>query len=119
MPALVRELGVTTRRFGGRFVILTDEACFSACLDLVDTLLLAPDTVHLGRTTGADTRYMDVGTYRIGPQLLVQSPRKVWLGRPRGNNEPHVPSRVFTGNIADDTAVRAWVLSAMESKAAP
>ena len=118
-PALVRELGVTTQRFGGRIVILTDEACFSACLDFVDTLLLAPGTVHLGRTTAADTHYMDVGTYRIGPQVLVQSPRKVWLGRPRGNNEPHVPSRVFTGNIADDAAVRAWVLSVMESKATP
>jgi hypothetical protein len=62
---------------------------------------------------------MDVGTYRIGPQLLVQSPRKVWLGRPRGNNEPHVPSGMFTGNIADDAAVQAWVLSVMESKSTP
>jgi hypothetical protein len=43
----------------------------------------------------------------------------VWLGRPRSNNEPHVPSRVFAGNIADDAAVRAWVLSAMASKATP
>ena len=33
--------------------------------------------------------------------------------------EPHVPSRVFTGNIADDAAVQAWVLSVMESKATP
>lgn len=115
----MRELGIKPRHFGGRIVILTDEACFSACLDFVDTLLLAPGTVHLGRTTGADTRYRDIGTYRIGPQLLVQSPRKVWLGRPRGNNEPHVPSRVFAGDIADDMAVRAWVLSAMESKATP
>lgn len=49
----------------------------------------------------------------------MQSPRKVWLGRPRGNNEPHVPSRVFAGDIADDMAVRAWVLSAMASKATP
>ena len=115
----MRELGIKPRHFGGRIVILTDEACFSACLDFVDTLLLAPGTVHLGRTTGADTRYRDIGTYRIGPQLLVQSPRKVWLGRPRGNNEPHAPLRVFAGDIADDMAVRAWVLSAMESKATP
>ena len=55
----------------------------------------------------------------VAAQTLVYVPRKVWLGRPRGNNEPHVPSRVFTGKIADDTAVRAWVLSAMDSKAAP
>jgi len=118
-PALVRELGIKPRHFGGRIVILTDEACFSACLDFVDSLRLVPGAVHAGRATGADTRYMDVGDYRIGQEVVVQVPRKVWLGRPRGNNEPHVPSRVFTGNIADDTAVRAWVLSAMESKAAP
>jgi hypothetical protein len=30
-----------------------------------------------------------------------------------------VPSRMFTGNIADDAAVRAWVLSVMGSKATP
>ncbi len=100
-------------------MILTDEACFSACLDFVDTLLLCARHGAPRPHTGADTRYMDVGTYRIGPQVLVQSPRKLWLGRPRGNNEPHVPSRVFTGNIADDTAVQAWVLSVMESKATP
>lgn len=62
---------------------------------------------------------MDVGEYRVAAQTLVAVPRKVWLGRPRGNNEPHVPSRVFTGNIADDAAVRAWVLSVMASQATP
>jgi hypothetical protein len=50
--------------------------------------LLAPGTMHLGRATGVDMRYMDVGAYCIGPQFLVHSPRKVWRGRSRGNNEP-------------------------------
>jgi hypothetical protein len=112
-PALVRELGIEPRRFAGRIAILTDTACFSACLDFMDALLLVPGTTHLGRTTGADTRYMDVGTYRVAAQTLVDVPRKVWLGRPRGNNEPYVPSRAFAGDIDDDAAVRAWVLETM------
>jgi hypothetical protein len=53
--------------------------------------LPAPGTMHPDRTTGVDMRYMDVGTYCIGPQFLVQSPRKLWRGRARGNNESHVP----------------------------
>jgi len=119
-PALVRELGVKPRHFTGRIAVVTDAACFSACLDFMDLLVLVPATTHLGLTTGADTRYMDVGDdYRVAAQTLAAVPRKVWLGRPRGNNEPHVPSRVFTGNIADDAAVQAWVLSVMESKATP
>ena len=112
-PALVRTLGIDTKRFRGRLAILTDEACFSACLDFVDSLRLVPGAVHVGRATGADTRYMDVGLYRIGPQIVVQVPRKVWLGRTRGNNEPHVPSAVFDGDIGDDVAVRRWVLETM------
>jgi hypothetical protein len=119
-PALVRELGVKPRHFTGRIAVVTDAACFSACLDFMDLLVLVPATTHLGLTTGADTRYMDVGDdYRVAAQTLAAIPRKVWLGRPRGNNEPHVPSRMFTGNIADDAAVQAWVLSVMESKSLP
>jgi hypothetical protein len=109
-PALVRDLGISTQRFRGQLVVLTDEACFSACLDFVDVLLLVPGAIHVGRTTGADTRYMDVGYFRIAPQVVVQVPRKVWLGRPRGDNEPHVPAIVFDGDIGDDAAVRRWVL---------
>ncbi len=115
-PALVRESGIKPRHFTGRIAVVTDASCFSACLDFMDSLVLVPGTTHLGLTTGADTRYIDVGEYRVATQTLAVVPRKVWLGRARGNNEPHVPSRMFTGNIADDAAVRAWVLSALESK---
>jgi hypothetical protein len=109
-PALVRDLRIATKRFRGQLVVLTDEACFSACLDFVDVLLLVPGAIHVGRTTGADTRYMDVGYFRIAPQVVVQVPRKVWLGRPRGDNAPHVPAIVFDGDIGDDAAVRHWVV---------
>jgi hypothetical protein len=34
----------------------------------------------------------------------------VWLGRPRGDNEPYVPAVAFDGDIDDDAAVRRWVL---------
>jgi hypothetical protein len=109
-PALVRDLGISTQRFRGQLVVLTDEACFSACLDFIDSLLLVPGAIHVGRATGADTRYMDVGYFRIAPQVVVQVPRKVWLGRSRGDNEPHVPAVAFEGDIGDDAVVRRWVL---------
>jgi hypothetical protein len=36
-------------------------------------------------------------------------PTKVYRDRPRGNNEPHTPSKVFEGDISDTAAVMAWI----------
>jgi hypothetical protein len=114
-PLLTRQQvsawGLSPARFKGEVVVLTDGFCFSACLDFLGEALVYPDVEHWGKTTSADTRYIDVGVYEIAPNLTLQMPRKVWTLRDRGNNIPFVPSESYAGDMNDSAAVREWVLA--------
>lgn len=88
---------------------ITDASCGSACLDAVD-LWRALGAVHVGRTTSADTLYMDVRQLRLPSGIAAASvPMKVYRGRPRGANEPVVPVHVFDGDIGDTAALEQWI----------
>lgn len=96
-------------RLKGPVYLLTDSSCGSACLDAVD-LWRALGAVHVGRTTSADTLYMDTRRYRLPEGIVGGSmPRKVYRGRPRGSNEPVVPVHLFDGDIADTPALERWI----------
>ncbi|RQP25796.1 S41 family peptidase [Piscinibacter terrae] len=101
------------RRFTGPVVLVTDGGCVSACLDMADKVRLVPGAVHIGRTTGADSVYIDVAWIALpsGNQLML--PLKVWRNRVRGNNEPLVPDIPIDGDIDDDAAVHRAALAAM------
>jgi hypothetical protein len=93
----------------GAVYVLTDEACGSACLDAVD-LWRALGAVHVGRTTGADTLYMETRMVRLPSGLTGFSlPMKVYRNRARGSNEPAVPVHRFEGDIADTASVERWI----------
>jgi hypothetical protein len=93
----------------GVVYVLTDEVCASACLDAVD-LWRALGAVPIGRTTSADTLYMDIRPLRLPSGIAgVSMPRKVYRNRPRGANVPIVPVYSFDGDIADNSAVEQWV----------
>lgn len=93
----------------GKVFVLTDAACFSACLDAVDRWKAA-GAVQIGQVTGGDTVYIENRAVSLpsGYAGYAQS-MKVYRGRHRGNNEPHVPELVYKGNLGDDAAVEAWV----------
>jgi hypothetical protein len=95
----------------GVVYVLTDEACGSACLDAVD-LWRALGAVHVGRTTSADTLYMEVRSLKLPSGVTGFSlPMKVYRNRARGSNEPVVPVYSFEGDIADTAAVERWIVS--------
>ncbi len=96
-------------RLKGKVYLLTDFNCGSACLDAVDRWR-ALGAIHVGRTTSADTLYMDTRQFRL-PEGIVGGgmPRKVYRGRPRGSNEPVVPVHLFDGDIADTAALERWI----------
>jgi hypothetical protein len=97
--------------FAGAVYVLTDEVCASACLDAVD-LWRALGAVHVGRTTSADTLYMEVRQVKLPSGITAFSlPMKVYRNRARGSNEPAVPVHSFGGDIADTAAVERWILS--------
>lgn len=93
----------------GRVYVLTDSGCASACLDAAD-LWRALGAVHIGKTTSADTLYMDIRRDTLPSGLTAVSiPMKVYRDRARGSNVPVVPVHRFDGDIADTAALEAWV----------
>ena len=103
----------------GPVYILTDGSCGSACLDAVD-LWRTMGAIHVGRTTSADTLYMDVRRFTSPSGLVVGSiPMKVYRGRPRGSNEPVVPVHAFDGDITDTAALEAWIAGLRKQAVSP
>jgi hypothetical protein len=96
-------------RPSGPVYVITAAGCASACLDAVD-LWRALGAVHVGQTTSADTLYMDVRTRKLPSGLgEIVVPMKVYRGRARGANQPVIPVRGFTGDIADTGALERWI----------
>jgi hypothetical protein len=101
----------------GRVVLLTDFACNSACLDLLDEFTALPRVVQAGTVTSADTIFMDLVSTPSLPSGLsaLAYGRKAWIARPRGSNVPYAPSPKLTwkGSPSDDAGIRAWLAAAL------
>lgn len=92
-----------------RIWVLTDSGCASACLDAVD-LLKALGATQVGQETSGDTAYMEVRDEALpGGRVVARIPMKVYRGRPRGDNETHVPLHEWTGALADTAGIEAWL----------
>jgi hypothetical protein len=96
----------------GRVFLLTDGGCGSACLDFADLVRALPGAQHVGRTTAADSVYMELrfvplpsGIARLGFAT------KVYRNRARGHNQPYVPHHIWNGNITDTAALERWIMS--------
>jgi hypothetical protein len=98
--------------------LVTDEACASACLDFADLVRSVPGAVHLGRTTSADTVYIDTGWHKLPSGNLLFLPLKVWRNRTRGNNEALVPDVPLALDGVNEAATRRAVLASFGRSAA-
>src|SRR5690606_34266356 len=97
--------------------VLTDSGCASACLDAVD-LLKALGATQVGQETSGDTAYMEIREEPLpGGRVVARIPMKVYRGRPRGDNETHVPLHEWTGALADTAGIEAW-LAGLDAAAA-
>jgi hypothetical protein len=94
----------------GRIVVITTPSCFSACLDFLDRMRLHPAVVQVGETTGVDTNYMENWGGPISTLTSWSYPMKVYRNRRRANNEAYPPHVRYEGSLADDDALRRWVL---------
>lgn len=95
-----------------RVVLLTDERCFSACLNLMDLFMAMPGVEQAGLPTGADTIFMESrGAVLPSGKLSYSHGVKAWLERPRGSNVSYAPTAAMTyrGNPSDEAAWRGWL----------
>jgi len=106
----------------GRVVVLTDYACTSACLDLMDEATALPSVVQAGTETSADTIFMELTQAPTLPSGLSQLSfgHKAWIRRPRGSNIPYSPAASLTwrGRPTDDAGERQWLAQALATGAA-
>lgn len=104
------------RRFSARVILVTDSHCASACLDFADLVRLAPGALHVGKTTSADSVYIDMGSAVMPSGNRLWIPLKVWRNRLRGNNEPLVPDVSFDCDVNVDDCVERKTLALLAAK---
>jgi hypothetical protein len=97
-----------------KVVLLTDGWCASACLDFADLLLAIPGVRHVGAATYADAVYIDNRSVRLPSDLgWFGFSMKVYRGRPRGHNQPYVPTSPYEGMTWDTPTLQAWLITAV------
>jgi hypothetical protein len=103
----------------GRVILLTDQACNSACLDLMDLFTRLPGTVQAGAVTSADTIFMELT--RVDPLPSGFSSfgfgHKAWVARPRGSNQPYRPAADWTwrGDPMEEAGLRTWLAERLDA----
>ncbi|MEZ5959682.1 MAG: S41 family peptidase [Hyphomonadaceae bacterium] len=93
-----------------RVYVLSNGACFSACLDMADIILHLPGVQLIGADTSGDGLLMEVRSVTLPSGLVHLSlPIKVYRGRGRGALEAYRADVPYTG-VWSDEAVRAWTM---------
>lgn len=94
--------------YRGKVIVLTDGACFSSCLLMVNRFR-GLGAIHAGQPTDAATWYMEVRDEPLPSGLGSFSVLgKVGLGATRKLG-PFVPTTPFEGDMADTAALEVWV----------
>lgn len=96
----------------GPVIVLVDAGCSGGCLDTLDLLSKLPNVRIVGSTTATDSIFVEPTVLRLPSNYSDLSyGHKAWTSRPRANNQPFTPAAglVYTGDPADENAVRAWV----------
>lgn len=96
----------------GPVVVLVDSGCAGGCLDTLDLLTRLPNVRLAGSTTAEDTIFIEPTVLRLPSNYAeLTYGHKAWATRQRGNDAPYVPEQglAYTGDPADETAVRTWV----------
>jgi len=101
----------------GPVVVLVDSGCSGGCLDTLDLLTRLPNVRLAGSTTATDSIFIEPTMMRSPSNYSDLSyGHKAWTSRQRANNTPFTPAAglIYTGNPADEAAVRVWVGTLMQ-----
>jgi hypothetical protein len=105
--------------FRARVYFLSSGYCMSACLWFADGVLKVPGVRLIGSETAGDTPYTDIRTETLPSGLArLTFPMKIVRGRGRTSLEAYQPDTRYEGRW-DDTSVRAWVMSLIETELPP
>lgn len=95
--------------FLNKLYFLTDNQCFSACLDFADYIHWLPNTTHIGLSTDADSPYTANNNATLSGGAHFMYTMKMHRARIRGDNEPYIPKYRYAGDISNTDNLMAWV----------
>jgi Peptidase family S41 len=93
----------------GRLILLTDNLCFSSCLSVTDDFR-SLGAFHVGQTTDAATRYVDVREQYLPSGYSMFSTLESVDPNSPSEVGPFDPVLTYDGDIADTEAVEKWIV---------
>jgi hypothetical protein len=93
----------------GHLVLLTDNLCFSACLSLTDDFRTL-GAFHIGQTTDAATRYVDVREQYLPSGYSFFSTLQSLDPSSPAQDGPIRPALTYNGDIDDTATLEKWVV---------
>jgi len=94
----------------GRVIVLTDAFCAAQCISMMDLFTKLPNVTHAGQPTSGDSIFVGSTTAPLpSGQGSISFGNKAWLDRPRASGQGFTPTAAYTGDPADETAVRTFV----------
>lgn len=106
---LSNEARNATSTFNNHLYFLTDENCFSACLNFADYVYWLPHTTHIGISTYADSPYTANNNKTLSGGAKFIYTLNVTRDRIRGDNQPYIPQYRYDGDIRDTDKLKQWV----------
>jgi hypothetical protein len=103
------------RPHGPRLAAVIDRSCFSSCMNFLQQLRAAGDTVVLGEPTIGYSPFGEINRHPLPSGRGALSIPSAWFETATATREPFVPDFPFTGNMADEEALQKWVNTTLNS----
>ena len=105
---------VAPRPHGPRIAAVIDRRCFSSCMNFLQQLRAAGDTVVLGEPTNGYSPFGEINRHALPSgrgALVIPS---AWFKTATATREPFVPDYPFAGSMADEEALQKWVNTTLD-----
>jgi hypothetical protein len=97
------------RPHGPRIAAVIDRNCFSSCMNFLQQLEAAGDTVVLGEATIGYSPFGETSRQALPSGRGALTIPAAWFRTATATREPFVPDFPFAGSMADEEALRKWV----------
>jgi len=105
----------TVRRpHGPRIAAVIDRYCFSSCMNFLQQLRAAGDTVVLGEPTIGYSPFGEINRHPLPSGRGALRIPSALFRTATATREPFVPDLVYKGNMTDDAALQKWVKTQLD-----
>jgi hypothetical protein len=105
---------VVPRPHGPRIAAVIDRTCFSSCMNFLQQLKAAGDTVVLGEPTIGYSPFGEINRHALPSgrgALIIPS---AWFKTATATREPFLPDYPYEGSMADEEALQKWVKATLD-----